>query len=64
MYFEIPTQVMFYNEEAWSFGIAYRDEIICGDCGGIHEIAEVIESAQLEDCIEPAIRVLEGWSSL
>lgn len=48
-YFEIPTQVLFRQDEEtmrengahWFAGIAYRDEIICGCCGGIVEIEEV-----------------------
>lgn len=31
-YYEIPTQVLFYDDE-WIGGIAYKDEIICGECG-------------------------------
>ena len=48
-YFEVPTQVLFRQDEEtmrengarWFAGIAYHDEIICGCCGGIVEIEEV-----------------------
>ena len=41
-YYDAPTQVIFYDEENDEDhgGIAYRDEIICLECGGIFEIAE------------------------
>lgn len=51
-YYEKPTMVKFLNpnyfedgvvenadgEEYWLGGIAYKDEIICGCCGGAFEI--------------------------
>lgn len=44
-YFEHPTQVAFWDGENNHYvgGIAYHDEIICGCCGGVMEIEEVIE---------------------
>ena len=46
-YFEVPTQVKFWDDcgERYFGGIAYRDEIICGCCGGIFDISEIYESA-------------------
>lgn len=46
-YFEVPTQVKFwdYNGDHYTGGIAYRDEIICGCCGGIFDISEIYEFA-------------------
>ena len=42
MYFTNPTQVIWIDEEgSKQAGIAYRDEIICGCCGGSQEIAEI-----------------------
>lgn len=32
-YYEIPTQILFYEDGEWLGGIAYKDEIICGECG-------------------------------
>lgn len=45
-HFDFPTQVAFWDEEQESYvgGIAYGDEIICGCCGGVLEIEEVMES--------------------
>ena len=58
-YFEKPTQVKFVepwqDKVVWLAGIAYRDEVICGCCGGVFEIDEIVESAkdfQIEDPIE------------
>lgn len=50
-YYEKPTQVMFidinesYDRETPKIigGIAYQDEIICGCCGSIFSIEELIE---------------------
>jgi len=38
--YPVPTQVKFYLDGEWKGGIAYRDEIICGCCGGIQELSE------------------------
>lgn len=40
--YEKPTQVRWLDdlEGIWVGGIAYRDEIICGCCGGILELSE------------------------
>lgn len=43
-YFEAPTQVKFWDGR-YIGGIAYRDEIICGCCGGIFKISDVYEVA-------------------
>ena len=44
-YFEVPTQVAYWDEDHYVGGIAYHDMIICGCCGGLMEIKEVIEFA-------------------
>ena len=46
-YFEVPTQVKFLDVDGdhYIVGIAYRNEIICGCCGGIFNISEIYESA-------------------
>lgn len=43
-YFNIPTQVLFwdYLNDCYSAGIAYKNEIICGCCGSVFEICEII----------------------
>ena len=48
MFFETPTQVKFWDPDGghYTAGIAYKDEIICGCCGGVFEIEEIIEDAK------------------
>lgn len=45
-FYDEPKQVRFYvdAEEGYCGGIAYHDEIICGCCGGIFEIADVVDN--------------------
>lgn len=43
-------------------GIAYKDEIICGCCGGVFEIEEIIEDAK-NDGVVPIIPY-ELWVDL
>lgn len=47
-HFDRPTQVMFYDLDAEDYvgGIAYGSEIICGECGGIVCIKELIEDVR------------------
>lgn len=56
-HYDCPTQVKFYDVDGDHYvgGIAYGNCIICGCCGGIFEIAEVIEYAP-ED-VEPIIEL-------
>jgi hypothetical protein len=51
-YYDYPTQIIFKerldvtDEPRWIGGIAYRDEVICGECGGIillEDIEEIID---------------------
>lgn len=44
-YFDVPKQVKWYDSEneVWHFGIAFRDYIICGCCGSIIEICDLLE---------------------
>lgn len=62
--FSIPTQVMFWDEGEgdYAFGIAYRDEIICGCCGGTFEIEDVINSAPTDK--EPIYSYGDDWADL
>jgi len=43
MRFETPTQVKYWDEGYYVGGIAYQDYIICGCCGGLMDIDEIIE---------------------
>ena len=65
-YFDRPTQVVFIdpdNLREWLSGIAYRDEIICGCCGGVFEIADVLESAVLSGA-KNAIYEYSEWNNI
>lgn len=46
-YYNYPTQVAFWEPDGLCYagGIAYRDEIICGCCGGIIELSDIYDSA-------------------
>lgn len=51
LYYGTPCQVRFVdigdpNNITTSYGIAYRDEIICGCCGAILSIDEIIKDAE------------------
>ena len=65
IYFTNPTQVMFYDSSNEKFiaGIGYNDEIICGCCGAIFEISDVLEDAQEMNISNP-IRVFDTWVDL
>lgn len=67
-YYEKPTQVVFADPDSpgtgeWLAGIAYRDEIICGCCGGVFNIDDVIEMAT-EDGIRCAIHEYYEWNDI
>lgn len=59
MFFEIPTQVKFYDvgDKHYVGGITYHKEIICGCCGGVFDIEEIISDAK-EDGIKNPITAL------
>jgi hypothetical protein len=59
MFFEVPTQVKFYEaaEEDYIGGIAYRNEIICGCCGSVFEISDVIAEAEEDGIEEPIVKL-------
>ena len=65
-YFDKPTQVVFVdpdNPGEWLAGIAYRDEVICGCCGGVFNIDDVIEMAT-EDGVHCAIYEYPEWNDI
>ena len=59
-YFDVPTQVAWFEESGYCAGIAYGDEIICACCGGVTEIDEVIELTPID--ITPVVPY-EDWIS-
>lgn len=64
MLFKSPTQVKFWRADGdyYTAGIAYKNEIICGCCGGIFEIEEIIKDAK-NDGVMPIIPY-EFWVDL
>lgn len=65
-YFEVPTQVVFVDPDAegnWLSGIAYRNEIICGCCGGVFEIEDVIDAAQADN-LKCGIYAYGDWNNI
>ena len=63
-YFDQPTQVIFWEtaQKDYVGGIAYRDEVICGCCGGVFEIADLLDNAE-EDGVQ-AIYEYKLWVDL
>lgn len=53
MYFNKPTQLMFWDSDSGTYlgGIGYRDEIICGCCGGVFEASEIIHDAVNDEVV-------------
>ena len=65
-YFESPTQVVFAdpdNAGEWIVGIGYKDEIICGCCGGVFEIDDIVEMAK-EFGLVNAIYDYNDWNDI
>ena len=63
-YFTSPKQVLFVDPdepEMLLSGIAYQDQIICGCCGGIFEIADIYRYAP--EGVQP-IKVFSSWVDL
>ena len=55
-YFDEPKQVVFADPDncgEWLTGIAYKDEIICACCGGVFEIEDVLDMANVEGINNP-----------
>lgn len=44
-WFDVPTQVAYFDEDHYEAGIAYHDEVICACCGGVTEIDDLIRWA-------------------
>lgn len=63
-YFDQPTQVIFWDaaEKDYVGGIAYHDEVICGCCGGVFEIKDLLDDAE-EDGVQ-AIYEYKYWVDL
>ncbi len=65
-YFDRPKQVVFAdpdNAGEWITGIAYKDEIICGCCGGVFDIDDVVDMAAEAGIINP-IYAYSDWNDI
>lgn len=62
-YFEIPTQVKFWEGNYYVGGIAYQDYIICGCCGLVIHINGIYESAP-DTLEEDPIIVCNNWTDI
>ena len=65
-YFYEPIQVRFFcptdEEPKWEYGIAFRDEIICGCCGGVFSLEDVYYDAEQYGIpVEQAIKTYGLW---
>lgn len=67
LYYDMPTQVRFFDFESkslyWIGGIAFHDVIICGCCGGTVEISELYDMAEETGLDEDPIEVLD-WTDI
>lgn len=55
----VPVQVMFYDGEDMCAGILFGEQIICGCCGGVLYVCDVVAMAQ-DDGVD-AIRLFDTW---
>ena len=64
-YFEYPMQVSFYDVETGRFlnGIAYRDEIICLECGGVIQLFDLYRDAK-ENGIDTPLTIYPEWCDI
>ena len=44
-WFDVPTQVAYFDERVYRSGIAYCDEVICACCGGVTLISDLMRWA-------------------
>ena len=63
-YYTSPCQVRFYDGFEYVGGIAYLDYIICGCCGGIFYIKDVIEMAKDSDYTEDDAIIELEWQNI
>lgn len=52
-------QVMFYDGEGMCSGVMVGEKIVCGCCGAVFEVDEVIENAKVDGA--EAIRLFPNW---
>lgn len=64
IYFEEATQVAYWEciGGQWLGGIAYKDFVICGCCGGVIKIKEIYDFAP--EHIGNPIRLYDNWENI
>lgn len=64
-YFCEPTQVAFWDCGMYKYvsGIAFKDNIICCDRGGLYKISEVVDPVLTPDGYDPIV-VYDHWVNL
>jgi hypothetical protein len=60
-WFDVPTQVAWFEDNHYNAGIAYEDYVICACCGGVTEIDEIVDFAP--SGVEPIV-VYDEWVNL
>ena len=61
-YFEVPTQVRYWDDGSYCTGIAFGDVVICACCGGTTPLEQIYEFAD-EDGVQPIYEYNE-WVDL
>ena len=56
----VARQVMFYDGEGMCAGIMMGDKVVCGCCGGIIDVEDIIENAKI-DGVETPIKMFNYW---
>ena len=59
----VAAQVKFWDGENWCAGIMVGQHIVCGCCGGIFDVDEVLQDGR-EEGIENPIEIFETWVDL
>lgn len=64
LYYNVPTQVKFYEQGKYYGGIGYKDIIIDGHSGSVMSVEKVVQNA-VDEGIEPDQAIIElDWISL
>lgn len=58
----VPHQVMFYDGEGMCPGILFQNHIICGCCGDVFSVEDVVD--MVRDSEVEAIRLFKTWMDL
>ena len=56
----VAVQVKFWDGENWCAGFMVGRRIVCGCCGGIFDVDEILENGREEGCENP-IHVFQTW---